>query len=45
MTNTANGEALNTPGSTILDFSLKRGDDGSYISYDTTVEENKQRIG
>ena len=45
VTNTANGEALNTPGSTILDFSLKRGDDGSYISYDTTVEEIKQRIG
>lgn len=45
VTNTANGEALNTPGSTILDFSLKRGDDGSYISYDATVEEIKQRIG
>lgn len=45
VTNTANGEALNTPGSTILDFSLKRGDDGSYISYDSTVEEIKQRIG
>lgn len=44
-TNTANGEALNTPGSTILDFSMKRGDDGSYISYDATVEEIKQRIG
>ena len=45
VTNTANGEALNTPGSTILDFSMKRGDDGSYISYDATVEEIKQRIG
>ena len=45
VTNTANGEALNTPGSTILDFSLKCGDDGSYISYDATVEEIKQRIG
>lgn len=45
VTNTANGEALNTPGSTILDFSLKRGDDGFYISYDATVEEIKQRIG
>lgn len=45
VTNTANGEALNTPGSTILDFSLKRGDDGSYFSYDATVEEIKQRIG
>lgn len=45
VTNTANGEALNTPGSTILDFSLKRDDDGSYISYDATVEEIKQRIG
>ena len=45
VTNTANGEALNTPGSTILDFSLKRGDDGSYISYDATVEEIKQRMG
>lgn len=43
--NTANGEALNTPGSTILDFSMKRGDDGSYFSYDATVEEIKQRIG
>lgn len=45
VTNTANGEALNTPGSTILDFSMKRGDDGSYFSYDATVEEIKQRIG
>lgn len=45
VTNTANGEALNTPGSTILDFSLKPCDDGSYISYDATVEEIKQRIG
>lgn len=45
VTNTANGEALNAPGSTILDFSLKRGDDGSYFSYDATVEEIKQRIG
>lgn len=45
VTNTANGEALNTPGSTILDFSMKRGDDGSYITYDATVEEIKQRIG
>lgn len=45
VTNTANGEALNTPGSTILDFSIKRGDDGSYFSYDATVEEIKQRIG
>lgn len=45
VTNTANGEALNTPGSTILDFLMKRGDDGSYISYDATVEEIKQRIG
>lgn len=45
VTNTANGEALNTPGSTILDFSMKRVDDGSYISYDATVEEIKQRIG
>lgn len=43
--NNANGEALNTPGSTILDFSMKRGDDGSYFSYDATVEEIKQRIG
>ena len=41
----ANGEDLNEPGSTILDFNVKRGDDGSCLSYDEAVESIKRKLG
>lgn len=41
----ANGEDLNEPGSTILDFNVKRSDDGSCLSYDEAVESIKRKLG
>ena len=41
----ANGEDLNEPGSTILDFNVKRSDDGSCLSYDEAVEDIKRKLG
>ena len=41
----ANGEDLNEPGSTVLDFCVKRSGDGTCLSYDEGVEEIKRKLG
>ena len=41
----ANGEDLNEPGSTILDFNVRHSADGSCLSYDEAVEDIKRKLG